>query len=69
MRLAAGADGALAIGRGPGRGVYLCPDAACVERALGSGALRRRLRADVRVPEGLAEAVAAALPGGRNPLG
>ena len=69
MRLSAGADGALAFGPGPGRGAYVCPDAACCERVRAGGALARRLRADVAVPDDLAERVAAALPGGRKPLG
>ncbi len=65
MRVSAGPDGGLRIGAGPGRGAYLCPDPGCVERALQSRALPRRLRADVRVPDDLAALVA----GGRKPLG
>jgi predicted RNA-binding protein YlxR (DUF448 family) len=65
VRVSAAADGALRIGAGPGRGAYLCPDAACVERAAQSRALPRRLRADVRLPDDLAALVA----GGRKPLG
>ena len=68
MRLAVGADGALAFGRGPGRGAYLCPDPTCAEQALRSRALPRRLRADVVVPEDLPERLAAVLAGGRKPL-
>ena len=68
MRLAVGADGMLVLGPGSGRGAYLCPDAACVDAALRTGALPRRLRAAVTVPEGLPELVLTALPGGRKPL-
>ena len=65
VRVSVGADGTLRIGAGAGRGAYLCPDAACVERAVQSRALPRRLRADVRLPDDLEALVA----GGRNPLG
>ena len=39
--------------RPPGRGAYVCYDRGCVERALASGSLRRRLRYDGSLPEGL----------------
>ena len=39
--------------RPAGRGAYVCFDAACVEAALGSGALLRTLRFDAAPPEGL----------------
>jgi hypothetical protein len=38
-----------------GRGAYVCFDPRCVERALGSGALRRSLRQDGPLPEELRE--------------
>jgi predicted RNA-binding protein YlxR (DUF448 family) len=64
VRLSVDAAGALAIGRGPGRGTYLCPSADCVEQAVRSRAIQRRLRTTVEIPEGLAALVVAALPGG-----
>ena len=39
--------------REPGRGVYTCRSAACVERARSHGAFARMLRRPVRVPDGL----------------
>jgi uncharacterized protein len=39
--------------RAPGRGVYTCPRAACLERAAAHGGLARTLRRPVRVPDGL----------------
>jgi predicted RNA-binding protein YlxR (DUF448 family) len=39
--------------RGPGRGVYTCRSAACVERARARGGFARTLRRAVRVPDGL----------------
>ncbi len=52
------------IGSRTGRGTYLCPDVACVERALQTRALTRRLRASVEAPNDLAEQVQCGLPGG-----
>jgi len=49
-------DGTLVADRGrraPGRGVYTCPDEACLERAAARGGLARTLRRRVRVPDGL----------------
>ena len=49
-------DGTLAADRGsrtPGRGVYTCPRAECLERAAARGGLARTLRRPVRVPDGL----------------
>ncbi len=46
IRLVVGPDG-IAVGRTrPGRGAWLCDDAACVEAALAKGALARALRVD-----------------------
>ncbi len=39
--------------RVPGRGVYTCPQAACVERAATRGGFARTLRRPVRVPDAL----------------
>jgi predicted RNA-binding protein YlxR (DUF448 family) len=64
VRLSVDAAGALAIGRGAGRGTYLCPSAECVDAAVRSRAIPRRLRTSVEIPEGLAALVIAALPGG-----
>jgi predicted RNA-binding protein YlxR (DUF448 family) len=40
-----------------GRGVYVCPEAACAERARRKGGLGRRFRASVEVPGDLAAQV------------
>ncbi|NMB76662.1 MAG: YlxR family protein [Myxococcales bacterium] len=53
IRLVAGPDGAVLpdlTGRLPGRGARLCPDPACIRRALETGALRRALEANLRPP-------------------
>lgn len=65
VRLVAGPDGAVLpdlFGRLPGRGARLCPDPACIRRALETGALRRALGADLRPPrwEDVLEALRAA---------
>ncbi len=52
------------IGGRTGRGTYLCPDVACVERALQTRALTRRLRGSVDAPNDLAEQVQRGLTGG-----
>ena len=39
--------------KAPGRGVYTCRSAACVERARSHGGFARTLRRPVRVPDGL----------------
>ena len=39
--------------RAPGRGVYTCPRAGCLERAAARGGLARTLRRPVRVPDAL----------------
>ncbi len=64
VRLSVDAAGALVIGRGAGRGTYLCPSADCVGAAVRSRAIPRRLRTAVEIPEDLAALVIAALPGG-----
>lgn len=46
-------------GRLPGRGVYVCPDAGCLDRALRSRALERGLKS--RVPPEIVEALREAL--------
>lgn len=53
IRLGRSTGGTVEIGRrAPGRGAYLCGDAACLEAALQRGALGRALRCD-GVPERL----------------
>lgn len=53
LRLSRSSDGAVSLGAGaPGRGAYLCRDAACFETALKTGRLRRALRCG-RLPESL----------------
>ena len=49
-------------GRLPGRGAYVCAEAACAERALKTGRLAQAFRAACRVDEGLQSTV---LAGGR----
>jgi predicted RNA-binding protein YlxR (DUF448 family) len=39
--------------KAPGRGVYTCRSAACVERARSHGGFARTLRRPVHVPDGL----------------
>ena len=52
VRIAAGADGVVAVGPGPGRGAWLCADApACFDRAVQRRALSRALRRAVRGDE------------------
>ena len=41
--------------RSPGRGAYVCPEPACVERAVATGALARALRLKGELPESLLE--------------
>jgi uncharacterized protein len=56
--LHADAAGALAVGRAPGRGAYVCPDEVCVAALRARrGLLGRSLRARVDVPDGLWQAV------------
>ncbi len=69
VRLSVDAAGGLVIGNRTGRGTYLCPDVACVERALQTRALTRRLRASVEAPNDLAEQVQRGLAGGKKPSG
>jgi uncharacterized protein len=52
LRFAA-ADGALAPGDGPGRGVYTCRRLSCFERAAARRAFNRTLRQTVRVDPAL----------------
>jgi len=69
VRLSVDAAGALRVGGRDARGTYLCPLAACVERAVRTRAIPRRLRANPVLPDDLMEQVERALPGGRNPRG
>jgi predicted RNA-binding protein YlxR (DUF448 family) len=46
IRVVRGADGRLSVdlrGKAPGRGAYLCPDEACLERGIDDGSLGRAL--------------------------
>ncbi|WP_255566717.1 YlxR family protein [Iamia sp. SCSIO 61187] len=47
VRVARTADGGLRIGPGPGRGAWLCPDAACVAAAAKRRAFPKALRGAV----------------------
>jgi predicted RNA-binding protein YlxR (DUF448 family) len=63
VRLVRRADGVVAVDAGarlPGRGAYVCPEAACVERALKSGKLSHAFRAACRPGEELQFTVLAA---------
>jgi predicted RNA-binding protein YlxR (DUF448 family) len=51
VRTPGGATVVDATGRAPGRGAYVCDDAACKEAAMAKGALRRALA--VPIPVGL----------------
>ncbi len=64
VRLSLAVTGDLLIGATTGRGTYLCPDAACVERALRTRAISRRLKADPRLPADLAERILQTAGGG-----
>ena len=64
VRLSVDAAGLLVLGGGTGRGTYLCARAECVELAVRTRAIPRRLRASLEVPTDLAERVLAALAGG-----
>jgi len=48
-----------------GRGVYLCPSAACAGQARRRGALARRLKCSLTLPADLAEQVRLERPEGR----
>jgi len=64
VRLSVGAAGLLVLGGSTGRGTYLCARTECVERAVRTRSIPRRLRASIEVPTDLTERVVAALAGG-----
>ena len=52
IRVVRGTDGTVSLdfgGKAPGRGAYLCPDAACLQKAIRSKALDRSL--EVTIPQ------------------
>jgi uncharacterized protein len=55
IRVVRAPGGVVTVGerRPAGRGAYVCKDAACVDAALGSGALQRALRIESGLPAGL----------------
>jgi predicted RNA-binding protein YlxR (DUF448 family) len=53
IRVAHRGDGTIAIGPGPGRGAYVCPDEGCITAALESGRLARTLRYKGALPDHL----------------
>ncbi|MSO47927.1 MAG: YlxR family protein [Thermoleophilia bacterium] len=67
VRLSVAAAGLLVVGGSSGRGTYLCASTECVEQAVRTRAIPRRLRASLEVPIDLAERVLAALAGGEKP--
>jgi predicted RNA-binding protein YlxR (DUF448 family) len=61
-------DGSLVVDRERrlgGRGVYLCPDAACAGEARRRGALSRRLKCALTLPADLVEQVSMEAAAGR----
>jgi predicted RNA-binding protein YlxR (DUF448 family) len=60
IRLRSGAVVVDASARAAGRGAYVCPDAQCVERALGRGRLAHAFRKPCAASPDLGAAVAAA---------
>jgi predicted RNA-binding protein YlxR (DUF448 family) len=52
--------------RAAGRGAYVCPEEACIERALRSGSLRRALRAESPLPDGVTEELQRMVPRRRD---
>jgi hypothetical protein len=60
IRLVRGADGVVATdlgGAAPGRGAYVCPEEACVARALQRGRLTHAFRTSSEASSGLAREV------------
>jgi predicted RNA-binding protein YlxR (DUF448 family) len=54
IRVARGPDGTISVRPdAPGRGAYVCSRRTCIETAIASGRLRRALRAQDALPEGL----------------
>ena len=52
IRVVRGTDGTVSLdfgGKAPGRGAYICPDAACLQKAIRSKALDRSL--EVAIPQ------------------
>ena len=51
IRVVKSPEGAISLdfrGKAPGRGAYLCPDSACLKRAIKSKALERALETAIR---------------------
>jgi len=61
VRFVAGPDGPVEGAGRPGRGAWLCPEAACLERALRRGALARALRIERATVDAAAERLAEVL--------
>ena len=66
VRLGSGTVVVDASARAAGRGAYVCPEAECVERALGRGRLAYAFRKPCVASPDLATTVAAAGPRGRE---
>lgn len=70
LRVVRAPDGAVSLdvrGKAPGRGAYVCPNPACLKKAVRSKALDRAL--DVKIPDELLEKLAAEMeemPDGRG---
>ncbi len=72
LRVSHRSDGVVAVdvdgsARSPGRGAYLCYDASCVEQALRTGRLRRALRLDGGLPEGIRSQLVETVTGRKRP--
>lgn len=70
LRVVRAPDGTVSLdlrGKAPGRGAYVCPNPACLKKAVRSRALDRAL--DVKIPEELLERLSAEMeemPDGRG---
>ena len=57
-------DGTVSRGKSPGRGAYVCPNTACLQKALRSKALDRSL--EVEIPQEIYETLIAQMEASRN---
>ena len=67
VRVVRAPDGTVSIdsrGKSPGRGAYVCPNTACLQKALRSKALDRSL--EVEIPQEIYETLIAQMEASRN---
>ncbi len=65
IRVVKSPDGAISLdfrGKAPGRGAYLCPDAACLKRAIKAKALERAF--DLAIPQEIYDSLLQAMEEG-----